>query len=64
MTGRDTHHEHPLLKGSTGTIQIHVIPRDSPSRDIGGDQVNRRVDCGICLVNFGGANASSEVGED
>jgi hypothetical protein len=64
MTGRGTHHEHPLLQVSVDAIQLHVTFRDSSSRDIGRDQVNRRVDCGVCWVNFGSAHAGGEIGED
>ena len=61
---RDTHHEHPLLQVRVDTTLICIIRGDSPSRDIGSDQVDRRVDCGVCGVVFGSAHAGSEVGEN
>ena len=61
---RDTHHEHSLLQVCVGTTLIYTIRRDSPSCDIGGDQVDGRVDCRVCRVVFGSTNAGSEVGEN
>ena len=60
----DTHHEDPLLQASTNATLIRIIRKNSPSRDVGSDQVDRRVDCGVCRVIFGSAYAGSEVGEN
>ena len=60
----DTHHEDPLLQASIDATLISVIRKDSPSRDLGSDQVDRSVDRGVCRVIFGGAYAGSEVGKN
>ena len=60
----DTHHEHPLLQVRVEITLVCIIRRDSPSCDIGSDQINRGVDCGVGRVIFGSAHAGSEVGEN
>lgn len=61
---RDTHHEDPLFQASTDATFIRIIRKDSPSRDVGSDQIDRRVDCGVCRVISGSAYAGSEVGKN
>jgi hypothetical protein len=63
-SARNTNHKHTLLHASIDATPIHTILRDSSSCDIGSDQVDRRVDCGVSKVIFRRAHAGSEVGEN